>query len=155
MAFEPAVVSSITALVAVIASPFVTIYVAKKNISSSVVSKNRQEWINRLRNEIAELLKEIQHVPSAYSADAITLQQAIEKHGLILSKVEVIRLLINPKEPDHEDLVRQIKIASDKVISSINQKKGNAEELETMASNIVTLSQAILKREWERVKAGN
>lgn len=155
MAFEPTVVSSITALVAVIAGPLVTIHVAKKNISSSVVSKNRQDWINRLRNEIAELLKEIQYVPSAYSAGAITLPQAIEKHGLILSKVEIIRLLINPKEQDHEDLVRQIKIASEKVISSINQKKGNAKELETMSSNIVTLSQSILKREWERVKSGN
>ena len=155
MSFEPAVVSSITALVAVIASPFVTIYVAKKNISSSVVSKNRQEWINRLRNEIAELLKEVQYVPSAYAAGAINLNQAIEKHGLIISKVEIIRLLINPKETDHEDLVRQISLASEKVISSINQQKGNGTELEKMSSNIVTLSQTILKREWERVKSGS
>lgn len=155
MSFEPAVVSSITALVAVIASPLVTIYVAKKNISSSVVSKNRQDWINRLRNEIAELLKEIQHVPSAYAAGAIHLHEAIEKHGLIISKVEIIRLLINPKEADHVDLVRQISLASEKVINSINQKKGNSAEINIMSSNIVTLSQTILKREWERVKVGS
>ena len=155
MSFEPAFVSSITALVAVIASPLVTIYVAKVNISSSVVYKNRQDWINRLRNEIAELLKEIQHVPSAYEAGAINLNETIEKLGLIISKVEIIRLLINPKEADHEDLVRQISLASEKVINSINQKKGNSAELEKMSSNIDTLSQTILKREWERVKIGS
>lgn len=155
MAIDPAFVSSMTALIAVIASPFVTIYVARKNISSSVVSKNRQEWINRLRNEISEFLKEIQHTPSAYAADAIDLSKAIEKHGLILSRVEIIRLLINPNEPDHQDLVRQVKIASKKVIESINRKTGNAAELERISSNIVTTSQSILKREWERVKSGD
>lgn len=155
MTFEPAIVSSITALVAVIASPFATVYVANKNIKSSVVSKNRQDWINRLRNEIAELLKEMQHVPSAYAAQALTTEQAIERHGIILSKVEIIKLLINPKESDHEDLVRQISLASDKAIEAINHKKGYASELEKMSSNIVTISQTILKREWERVKSGD
>lgn len=155
MTLEPAIVSSITALVAVIVGPLVTVYVANKNIKSSVVSKNRQDWINRLRNEIAELLKEIQYVPSAYEARTLTIEQAIEKHGVILSKVEIIKLLINPKEADHEDLVRQITLASEKVIEAIKRKKGDADSFKTMSSNIVTISQSILKREWERVKNGN
>jgi hypothetical protein len=69
----------------------------------------------------------------------ITLNQAIEKQGLIISKVEIIRLLINPKEPDHQKLVCQLSLASEKVISSINAKKGNAKELEEMSSNIASL----------------
>jgi len=52
MSFEPAIVSAITALVAVIVSPLVSIIVAKNQISASVVSSSRQVWINRLRDEL-------------------------------------------------------------------------------------------------------
>jgi hypothetical protein len=154
MALDLAIVGAVTALVAVIVGPLVTVYVAKKQISSSIVSTNRQKWIDRLRDELAALLKDVQHTPSAYSANSISTSEAIAKYGEITERSEVIKLLINPNEVDHQELVRLISTASALVISSINQKQGNAEQLQKISQNIVNLSQKILKREWERVKSG-
>ena len=75
-------------------------------------------------------------------------------HGQITSRAELIKLLINPKEEEHQKLVPLLSSASNKVIDSINKDKGNAAELEVLADKIVAQSQIILKREWERVKSG-
>jgi hypothetical protein len=49
---DTALISSLTALAAVVFAPIVSIYVAKRQIRASVVSVNRQAWINRLRDEL-------------------------------------------------------------------------------------------------------
>lgn len=72
MSFEPAVVSAITALVAVIVGPLASIFVAKNQINASVVSSNRQVWINRLRDELATLVGIVHHLPLAHANGSVT-----------------------------------------------------------------------------------
>ena len=45
--------SALVALVAVIVGPIVTWRIAKRQIQASVVSANRQNWINDLREAVA------------------------------------------------------------------------------------------------------
>lgn len=155
MSFEPAIVSAITALVAVIISPLVSIVVAKNQINASVISSNRQVWINRLRDEIATLVAIIHHLPSAHANDSVSTDSAISEYGKFVEKCQIIKLLINPKEIDHQELVRLIESADTKIIESINSKKAKASEFEAIGQRIVVQSQIVLKREWERVKNGN
>jgi ABC-type transport system involved in cytochrome bd biosynthesis fused ATPase/permease subunit len=49
-------ISAITALVAVIVSPIISIYIAKRQVHASVVSANRQKWIDSLRDQLADLI---------------------------------------------------------------------------------------------------
>ena len=42
---------ALTALVAVIISPIISIYVVRKQFRASVISPNRQNWINEFRNQ--------------------------------------------------------------------------------------------------------
>jgi hypothetical protein len=49
-------VSACTALVASIVGPMVTLSVAKRQINASVLSANRQRWIESLRDLVAELI---------------------------------------------------------------------------------------------------
>lgn len=151
---DTGLISAITALVATIFGPLVSVYVAKKQINSSVLSGNRQDWINRLRNALAELVTIIRHVPPAYAANSITNQEAIAKHGELTQKIELIKLLLNPNEDDHQELVRLISSASDQVRDAINQRAGKARDMGQTAERIVAQSQIILKREWNRVKRG-
>ena len=72
MSFEPAVVSAITALVAIIIGPLVSICIAKNQINASVISTNRQVWINRLRDELATLVGMVHHLPSAHANDSVS-----------------------------------------------------------------------------------
>lgn len=152
---DTALISAVTALTAVLVGPVVTLYVAKKQIKSSVVSANRQEWINRLRNEIASFVQEVKHVPSAYSADAIAVEEAIAKHGAITLKEQVVKLLLNPNEKDHQELLALMATASKKALNAINTKRGLSNVLDEVTDPIVLQTQKILKAEWERVKRGD
>ena len=49
-------ISACTALVASIAGPFVTLFVAKQNFNATVLSTNRQKWIESLRDMLAEFI---------------------------------------------------------------------------------------------------
>jgi ABC-type oligopeptide transport system ATPase subunit len=154
MSFEPAVVSAVTALVAVIVGPLVSIFVAKNQINASVVSANRQTWINRLRDELATLVGIVHHLPSAHANETVSTDSAISEYGRFVEKFQVIKLLINPKEADHQELIRLIESADKKIIESIIKKQASASEFETAGKRIVDQSQIVLKREWERVKKG-
>jgi hypothetical protein len=154
MNMNPEMVTAITALVAVLVGPLLSIYVARKQINAAALSTNRQEWINKLRNVLAELITIIRHVPPAYAANSITGIEAIAKHGELTEKVELVKLLLNPKETDHQELVRLVTSASTQMRDSINQQQGNAVKLGEAAERVVAQSQIILKREWERVKKG-
>jgi hypothetical protein len=50
------VISACTALVASILGPLVTLSVAKRQFNASVLSANRQKWIETLRDMLAELI---------------------------------------------------------------------------------------------------
>lgn len=154
MSFEPAVVSAITALVAIIIGPLVSICIAKNQINASVISTNRQVWINRLRDELATLVGMVHHLPSAHANDSVSPNDAIAEYGKFVEKFQVIKLLLNPNEADHQELVRLIECADEKLIESINNKISNRSEFETIGRDIVTQSQIVLKKEWQRVKSG-
>ena len=49
-----ATLTAATALVAVIVGPVISVYVARRQIRASAVLKNRQSWINALRDAIVE-----------------------------------------------------------------------------------------------------
>ncbi|HUT54677.1 MAG TPA: hypothetical protein VM658_14900 [bacterium] len=141
-------ISALTALVAVIVSPVVSVYVVKKQITANVVSVNRQKWIADLRDQISELITLIMF---------INLNQA--KEEVILTKFErayltetKINLLINPREKDHIQLTKLIRSAIEEIFKEKAEK--DSKRLIEIRDSIISLSQDILKREWERVKTG-
>jgi len=132
----------------------VSVYVAKRQIRASVVSVNRQAWINRLRDELAFFVCEVRMVPSTYAANAIKLQEAIKRYEGITLKEEVVKLLLNPTEAEHIELLRLMKTARERAQEAIDNKQGIAKQLDEDADRIVTQSQKVLKAEWDRVKSG-
>lgn len=155
MCVNPAIVSAITALVAVVVGPIVTLYVAKRQINASVLSGNRQAWINRLRDEVASLTAIVNNLPSAHANESVATTDAIAEHGRLVKMAQTVKLLINPTEEDHKKLVQLIDTAGEEVIDSINKRKADAKHFEQVAQEIVRQTQLILKREWERVKNGS
>ena len=81
----------------------------------------------------------------------------ISARGELLDKVErlvlvqaKIRLLLNPLEADHEELRGAIDVASQRLKAATWHEAQTEADVET----ITRLAQAILKREWQRVKRG-
>ena len=137
--------SLVIALAAVIVGPAIQLWIAKRQIRATVLSANRQSWINNLRDQLAEFIA----LASSLKADSATHVLSAEKRIETVERVNhlaaKIRLLLNAQEEDHNHLQRLI---SDAVL-------GYTKPSEVVPSNlpeIISHSQKVLKQEWERVK---
>jgi hypothetical protein len=153
-------VSALTALVASMVAPFVTLAVARRQFAATVISANRQRWVIMLREHVAEFLAILAAV-SVFKAD---WKQPWDKGLPVihadpakLDKVErmvlvfwQIRLLLNPTEADHQQLVAAVETA----IEHMRAEDAGEEQTRADIEAIARISQGILKREWERVKQG-
>lgn len=159
-AFLIGLVSACTALVASIVGPIITLTVAKRQFNATVLSANRQKWIESLRDTLAELVSLLvaalvvkakwkdkwEKGRGALSADPALLEK-LQRIVLTQSK---IRLLLNPTEVDHQRLGETIETA----LKRLQAEESLDAETEADIEIITKLAQSILKREWQRVKRG-
>jgi hypothetical protein len=142
-------IAPITALVAVILGPTISIYIARRQIRGSVVSANRQAWSISLRDTLASYMAKqsmARNLNKLHYADQDSLARIEEIVGLQYK----IELLLNPTQKDHAELIELLS----NVTRTVNQQKDANKDFDIDSCNarIVRLSQMILKLEWERVK---
>lgn len=147
-----AVISAVTALLAVLLSPLVSLWAAQRQSRVTVLSANRQAWINTLRDLIAEYISitGLVHAGDWSSRTEIEFDQKMERLSLLSAKV---RLMLNPKEEDHQRLGQLL----GELLLTMGGRaaagdKREAQRARMLVDELVPLSQSILKREWERVK---
>lgn len=142
------IVAAVTALVAVIVGPFLTIRASK----TQMLGPMRQAWINSLRDTVSEFSASI-HVGS-YQVSALLAQDDNIRHAAEAAKhdrvqktyqlKEKICLLINPKEEEHQELVRLAENAYTAYFSG--------EDTSVPLVALRKYTQVVLKTEWEVVK---
>ncbi len=154
------VISAATALVASITGPLIALHIGRAQIRATVLSTNRQKWIDSFRELIATF--------SSHVATAVQMRDKIVREGKISLSAEPeilhqferlvftitkIRLMVNPLEDDHQKLlsVMQNLLATLRTAPLSDDVQG---ETETTVRQIVDMSLAILRREWQRVKRG-
>jgi len=153
-------ISASTAMIASIAGPFVNTRIAKFEFKTNVLSVNRQNWIDTMRDLVASLNSQL--------LIAAALRQTVaEPTGLIivrdpeLSKrvenllrtVSKIELMLNPLEQDHQQLNVLMKEAIDQLRSPLLEDCVE-DRIEVISRDITQVLQGILKHEWARVKRG-
>ncbi|MCP3902066.1 MAG: hypothetical protein GY715_00400 [Planctomycetes bacterium] len=146
------IITAATALVAVAVGPWVAYWVARKQIHASVVSSNRQVWINTLRDVLTEFLA-ASTMTHSLAAASYADNKSLPRIESLLELARKIELLINPKEADHEKLSDLVSEVANELRNAHDE--GATQELQRRQEQIVSLAQDILKREWERVKAGD
>lgn len=122
---------------------------SKNEIKLEVLSKNRQNWINSLRDELSKFMGTIKTIDNKHrmmssKADASEInsfKDEINNLGVLKYK---IYLLLNPEEDDNKILLKKI----EEIILMAYQKEQPDEKLDEM----IIISQKILKEEWKRVK---
>lgn len=140
------ILSLIIAGLAVFFGPLVSILITMKTLklnskiaSKSLISPIRQQWINELRNTIIEITAK----SSRYTVSGTEDRKDIEYYR-ITELEHKIKLLINPKENDHNKLTDLIK---DMIT---NLYKGSLESeviFWEKHREVLEISQKILKRE--------
>jgi hypothetical protein len=153
-------VSALTALVASIAGPIVTIYVARTQFKATVRSANRQRWIDEFRDLIAHFCAEI--------ATSVQIREKIVRDGQIVIQAESailsswekliytankIRLMVNPLEHEHQRLLEVMNglLVQFRTASTADALQSEGQEI---VGKIVTMSVEIIRREWFRVQRG-
>ncbi len=142
LAFATAAGAVLVSLFTALVAPFIAVYVARRQIQASVVSANRQKWIDTLRDALAELVS-IHLV--AFSTRRLSDPDISTKVFNLQNK---ILLLTNPLEADHGELNR---IIARMIDSSPNDPNVDVWK---MQRDLVEVSRRILKTEWKRVRRG-
>ncbi len=124
--------------------------IAERNVRADVISANRQNWINSLRAEIAHALKDLRLIRTQF--DHLDGQGAQEILSDFTFRQNMIHLLVNPKEGDHQRLCDALSAALRTLVALKSEPEETAKKFDLLGEEIVGISQEILKREWERVK---
>lgn len=153
-------ISASTALVASVVGPIVALSVARRQFNASVLSANREKWIEALRDTLAELISLMAGavVVKARWRDkcdkgrgALNAEPALlEKFERIVLAQSKIRLLTDPSKADDQRLYQAIEAAVRRLQSEAALDAETEADIETIAG----FAQAILQREWQRVKRG-
>ena len=153
-------ISLLIALSAVLVGPFVSWKIAKKQISAQVISSNRQQWINDLRDTISKFLRDAKSIKAGYSGTALTTAEAFSRYEIMVLNLHRMELLVNPNKSDHAELIRLSKNTLEHVrvaLSEINSggTPTNDAERKKSLEAITPIAQKIFKLEWERVKSAS
>ena len=143
-------ISTITALCSVVLSPLVSMWIVQKQSRVSVLSGNRQAWINSLRDQVSEFIAILAAVNSG-SWSSRTVKEFEEELKQLIFAGSKIKLMLNIKEDDHKKLsglIGEVGSLFSNRTDNDNKKKRCVE----IVGELVPLVQSILKREWERVK---
>jgi len=145
------ILSLVVAALAVFVGPIISWRVAKRQLTATLASANkqiiapmRQAWINRLR----ELLSEIASSALHYNVAGFEDRTDEEYHHLTLLEFK-IRLMLNPHEDDHQQLEKLLR----EMVGMIGTRTmADDKKFWACHTALVALSRAVLKREWDVVK---
>jgi hypothetical protein len=148
------------AMIASIAGAFVNTRIAKIEFKANVLSVNRQKWIETMCDLVASLSSQlvataaIRHTVEEPTGTVIARDpELFRRVENLLRTVSKIELMLNPLERDHQQLKGLMSEAVNQLRSP--SPDGDIEErIDVISRDIIQASQAILKREWVRVKRG-
>jgi hypothetical protein len=135
--------------------------IAINEIKKNVILSNRQKWISELRDLISELVSLMQFLDAKLrlafkkvDREEYILNQNADRINKLLKYDAQIKLMLNLKEQKHKALIDEMgeyEYLTDPK-ESIEKKKEISEKNDKVIQQIITLSQEILKEEWERIK---
>lgn len=156
----PLMISALTALVASILGPFVTLSVSRRQFRANVLSTNRQKWIDTFRDRLSELLSHINAAQATKRAETDEwrggLGPVIADHNLAdkLAKtyraIAQIQLLTKAEEPAHQALNDALGAA----LGYLQADELHESELAASLMETTRLGRGIIREEWGRVKRG-
>jgi len=124
----------------------------QKQANVTVLSSNRQAWINALRDQISEFISICALIHSG-DWNAHEEREFDEKFERLVFVESKIKLLLNPDEADHNGLMNLLESARNTLgNSAADNENRRFEDWAKCYKAFVPLAQSVLKREWERVK---
>ncbi len=127
--------------------------IARLDFSKTVISGNRQEWINKLQENLSEYIARIETYCIALDSitdDVHEIKKLANDNLADILKLEMrIVLMLNSDEDSSKELIRLLGLYV-QCIFEIEISQPN----DVIKQKILEITKKILKTEWERVKRG-
>jgi hypothetical protein len=153
-----ALLTAAAALISAIIGPLMSFVVASRQIRATVISSNRERWIEALRDSIAEyvgLLLTAAMVRQGMEKDTNRvvrrnhdLREIVERLVLVKNK---IMLMLNPNE---ERGARLCELIEATYLSLASDEPATVVTMRAQADAITKAGREVLRAEWGRVKRG-
>ena len=150
-------VTACSALVSAAAGPLVSIVVASKQIRASLISNNRERWVEALRDSVAEyvaLALSATMLREALRRDAFQtlrddpqLAQLVER--LALARNRILLMLNLAKPVQHE-----LSVAIEGADRLLFESEVTLEKMKKQVDAVMHAGRIVLQVEWARVKRG-
>jgi hypothetical protein len=148
MSYIP-LISLIIAVLAVFIGPIIQIIIAKAQIHASIISANRQRWIDNFRDMTAEFVTAVPELIVLQGSDTIgklvsdiDAEQKFMTIQLIRSKIE---LMLNSRDEKHKSLLSLMEDATNSIL--------HPEKYKMDSSAIIATAQDIITNELNLIKA--
>lgn len=141
------IVTAWAALAAAIFGPTAGYLAARHQARRSTVSIHRQQWIDALRNDIAELLVICSRLHRAKNESLSERNSLAVEAQLFISRIE---LRLNPGEEPHSELVRLLRDC----LRAANGSSEATKDWPSTRRDTLDAAKAVLKAEWRVVKTG-
>lgn len=128
-----------------------TLYVARRQIINAGVTQFRQQWIDNLRNTLSDYCPIVRSIMLFWDPKNREENKAEVLYKDFEQSRFKIKMLINPTERDHIELVRMIDIIHKDTIDPLRVDL----KVNKLLDELTECSQKIFKSEWERVKDGD
>jgi hypothetical protein len=140
---NPTVAAAIIALIGVIISVIISITISRRSSYITAVTTERSKWIDKLRENIAELLGTCGAIrlalPDLNNDVARSNRQNLDR------LIALITMQLNPSNPIDANMIGLLGL----ILQRVEHKDQNYRELERA---FVRHAQFLLKEEWEKVK---
>ncbi len=147
-----AVISAIVALVSATVGPFVSWKIARRQIVTTFRTTSRQQWLDNLRNEVAEYVGLITEGGVKRAGGKITESDVHELASMLSQKLAKIDLLLNSKEEKHRQLIWFLREAHSETWCP--QGQPDVEKVRENTDKALDICKEILKQEWDKAKEG-
>jgi hypothetical protein len=151
---------------AAIASPFVALRIANKNLKGTLVTNQRRDWINDVRNEIAAILAALGPLQVNFPSQEHATRMIHLMNQLELSRAK-LTLLMNPKNHARCELMR---VATDAIKHAHEAREAKAEGREAKEPDpkepdrldpvvsadidkLINTTQKVLSEAWEKARS--
>jgi hypothetical protein len=151
-------ISAITALVASIAGPLTTLHIGRAQIRASVLSANRQRWIENFREGISLFCSQV--AGFVHTRESVVREgrfhvsndpETVRRFEALILTFTRIRLLTDPVDEEQQKMLVVMQ-AFLKRVQHTPITEDIQEEAEATAGRIIEMSLGVLRREWLRVK---
>ncbi|PYT01731.1 MAG: hypothetical protein DMF63_02475 [Acidobacteria bacterium] len=146
---------TVVALIAVMVSPIASYFIVKKQITATVLSTERKEWINALRVDVASFVANLFSLIEAHkhfqemSGESNWLRFKEQLNSLTMLHIK-IKIMLDPNDERQNRLSETIELAVNLVLESM--ANATTQKFSDAYNALVPLTRDVVEQELKSIK---